>query len=167
MKRQQGFTLIELLVVIAIIGILAGMVIVALSGAREKARDAQRKSDLRQLKSALELYRGDRQQYLVVTGCVDVNDTGSAFRTALAGGATPYIRTIPRDPRNAADAAAWPQDYCYESDTAGDDYILWARIENGNDAEVTPPRVPTNLGEGLDATPPTGYAPFAYFVQND
>jgi len=53
---MAGFTLIELLVVIAIIGILSGIVIVSMSGARAKARDARRLSDMRQIATALQMY---------------------------------------------------------------------------------------------------------------
>ncbi|MFH2069371.1 MAG: type II secretion system protein [Candidatus Omnitrophota bacterium] len=58
-KKRVGFTLIELLVVIAIINILASQMLPALSTAREKGRQANCISNLRQFSLAIEMYRQD------------------------------------------------------------------------------------------------------------
>jgi len=57
---KSAFTLIEVLVVIAIIGVLSTMFLPNFMAARERARDSQRKSDLRQIQKALELYKQDQ-----------------------------------------------------------------------------------------------------------
>ncbi|TSC90926.1 MAG: N-terminal methylation motif domain-containing protein [Parcubacteria group bacterium Gr01-1014_2] len=58
-NRERGFTLIELLVVIAIIGVLATLLLLQLGGARAKARDAKRVSDITQIRTAIEQYFDD------------------------------------------------------------------------------------------------------------
>lgn len=76
-QRQSGFTIVELLIVIVIIGILATLVIVTFSGVQQRARDAERKTDINAIASQLEAVYAKNGAYPTLT---DVND--AAWRSA-------------------------------------------------------------------------------------
>lgn len=54
---QKGFTLVELLVVISILGILAAVVVFAVSGINDRGQSSACKEDARSLRTAVEVYR--------------------------------------------------------------------------------------------------------------
>jgi prepilin-type N-terminal cleavage/methylation domain-containing protein len=63
-RAPGAFTLVELLVVIAIVAVLASMILPSLSKAREVARDARCKANMRQMSVLATVYRSDWTYYL-------------------------------------------------------------------------------------------------------
>jgi len=75
MNKQKGFSLIELLIVVAIMGILAAVVLSSLGTAREKARDARRIQDVKDMAKLL-VIESDSGNVLL-TGCTGADALAS------------------------------------------------------------------------------------------
>jgi prepilin-type N-terminal cleavage/methylation domain-containing protein len=113
----KGFTLTELLIVIGVIGILASTVIVVLNPAtqQQKTRDAKRKTDLKQIQNALDLYYNDNNSYPV----------SLSFGSNWAG----YMTPVPIDPKSG-------RVYFYRRVNAST-YQLYASLERSTDPQAT------------------------------
>lgn len=104
---KKGFTLVELMIVMAILSSLVGLVAGGFRSAQIRGRDAQRKSDLKQIANALELFTSDYNKYPDDTGGVIVacpyNSGGISIPCAWGSGSfndvkTVYLKTVPKDP---------------------------------------------------------------------
>ena len=65
MKSNRGITLIELLIVIVIIGILAAIAIPAYTNYMQRARRADAKTALEQLRASQEMFRAEKGSYSI------------------------------------------------------------------------------------------------------
>ncbi|MCA9347909.1 prepilin-type N-terminal cleavage/methylation domain-containing protein [Candidatus Saccharibacteria bacterium] len=110
--NQKGFTIIELLVVIVIIGILIALTLPNLFSAQARARDSDRKNELKNLQTKLETYFGDHDEYPAAL---------SDLEPAPSGDET----TGPR-----SDA------YTYTPSANQQSYTLTASLENDSDKDA-------------------------------
>lgn len=88
-QKQKGFTIVELLIVIVVIGILAAITIVAYNGIQQRARDAQRKSDLAAAIKGFQIYKIDRGDYM-----------GAGSGCGAAGNGTDWFSHVDGNPAN-------------------------------------------------------------------
>jgi len=118
-----------------LVGILAAGVISLIDpiGQIQKASDGRRKSDLKQIQAALELYRSDQGAYPPVV------DSGSGYQSNGAAnecnnggiifGTTVYAQKIPCDPKRSPNG-----EYYYV--TTGSTYSITACLENDKDPDI-------------------------------
>jgi general secretion pathway protein G len=108
--KNQSFTLIELLVVIAVIGMLSSIVLVSMRGAREKARIAKAQSEIRQLVTAMYLYKDNHGEL------PPIGDNCSACSNPCNSSWTAVIDALVSDGLlgSRIDKDPWGNYYCYD-----------------------------------------------------
>lgn len=138
--KDKGFTLIELLVVISIIGFLATLAVVNINTSREKARNVKRRTDLKQIQTALELYYDKNGNYPMTSAdsaegvwlegrCAPSPFPGVESKPDYTGAnayipdlAPTYIAALPSDPLANPNTGI-----CYGySSIDGKNYFVWA-----------------------------------------
>jgi general secretion pathway protein G len=139
---KKGFTLIELLVVIAIIALLSTLSVVALNSARVKSRDARRLSDIKQIRTALEMFFDNTQLYPTTDGnlgtssfsCLNLN----GWQTTANCTGTVYMQKVPADPQSG-------KNYEYADTGSGTGYTIKYQIESpSTTATATPDTIGYN-----------------------
>lgn len=149
---RSAFTLIELLVVISIIAILVAAATASWTNAQKKSRDGKRKSDLKSIQQALELYFQNNGFYPLsgdtnglnalqcnIPSPLDKNyiGWGQNFSCGTGTEKISYMNPVPKDP---IQNAALKFIYYYEApDTNHNErplkYTLSANLENEKDQD--------------------------------
>jgi prepilin-type N-terminal cleavage/methylation domain-containing protein len=144
---NKGFTLLELLVSISIIMLLTVSGMAAYGSVSKNSRDSKRKSDIEQLRQALEMYRSDLGYYPI---------TGNGAYTPVTNLGTGvlvsnYLPSIPTDPRYTSSSPAYPYQYRATTVFNGQYYgycvcaVLESLTATSNNCSVgTPGTTPSN-----------------------
>lgn len=140
----QAFTLIELLIVIVILGVLATVALVNFKSSQVKSRDVERKSNTKQIATALEAYYSDHGAYPLsgtggdlgkIVGCTCgvtpvACQWGTDPREFCDQSSTVYMQVVPSDPTETPP-------FCYLTDASGSYFKLYGKLENANDPEIS------------------------------
>jgi prepilin-type N-terminal cleavage/methylation domain-containing protein/prepilin-type processing-associated H-X9-DG protein len=127
-SREAAFTLIELLVVLAVVSILAGLLLPAVSKAKEAGRATACLSNLHQIGIALQLYVQDNNNKMPVM-------RDKAFETnAPPTNTLPAIDVVLSNSLGAVQVLKCPSDKQQVYEQTGSSYA-WNSLLNGQDAE--------------------------------
>lgn len=142
-QKTRGFTLMEMLLVIAIIGILSSITLANLGGARGKARDSERVTEVGQIALALSLYYNACRAYPNAPLASNLTTVNANCPGVTLGN---FINPVPKDPQGA--------DYTYAKSASS--FVIRATLEK-NDAALSNDLDGTPEGVQCDDTAPNYY----------
>lgn len=155
-KSSCGFTILEILLAVSLLPILSGIIyLVWWENTRGVARDAQRITDVNNIKLALEAFYEKNNKYPPVGAAyssqtIFVSDTIPAGANAWIPEMVPeFILELPKDPRQTATPSFI---YLYSVPTDRKTYNVWAQLENEK-----APGIYTHPEAKCQASPPLGY----------
>lgn len=143
--NTSGFSLIELLVTVSIIAILVAIGVASYATINKQSRDTKRRSNLEQIRSALEMYRADNGSYPSAGSGTWVAASSS---TDVLVGLTPslvptYMAQVPTDPKSL-------QSYMYMATNGSGGryygYCLSTLLESENPTDTCTPATGQTYG---------------------
>lgn len=149
-----------MLIVIVVIGILASLAVISVKNVRDRAKDIRRVSDIKQLRTALELYNEQNGRY--PDNLVDLKDGGTVFMNRI--------------PDNPDSGVYGPDDSCtggtyvysHHGNTFEISYCLAGKVSEipagwciaTPDTMCSPPPPPSPFGSGEDGDVVVGAGPY-------
>lgn len=129
MRNKNGFTLVEILIVVVILGLLAAIVIPQLTDANATAKTSSLRTDLRRVRSQINLYKMQHNNNLPSLSNFEAQMTGTTNRNGDTNDTDlgPYLQLIPQEPFTSSNAltANGTQGWNY-NETTGE---FWAPCE--------------------------------------
>jgi type IV pilus assembly protein PilA len=137
---ESGFTLVELLVVMLILGILAAIAIPAFFNQRDKAQDADAKSDVRAAQTAIETYATDNDGSYNTDSVADLQAIEETVNGDITvdGSDTGYVLSLESDAGQTFTITRDAGAIEYTCETGGDGGCPESEIWAG-DTEAPPP----------------------------
>ncbi len=117
----------EILIVIGLMTLILTIGIGSYTAVSRNGRDSRRKSDLEEIRSALEMYRSNNNAYPTA---LPTPSPGIAFGSAFGDATNTYLQKSPQDPVSPR------QIYYYAA--SGSDYTIAAQLE-GTSTCISPP----------------------------